>query len=426
MNSENERIEYKREYVDDIAKEVIAFANTDGGEIYVGVNDDGTPAPLADTDDTYTRITNCVRDSVAPDVTMFTKYTLNDGVIKLDISEGSSKPYYLKSKGLKPSGVYIRQGASSVQASPEQIRQMIKLSDRDSFEELRSLDQELTFKSAAAAFEKHNIPFSEEKYKSLGIVNINDGLFTNLGLIVSDQCSHTIKAAVFADEDNTSFIDHREFGGSVFSQIESAFEYIMLNNKTKSVFSGIDRIDKTDYPEEAIREALLNAVVHRDYGFSGSIIVNINSKCIDIISIGGLVPGLAEEDIMNGISQPRNRNLAEMFHRLKYIESYGTGIRKILSLYSDSSVKPKITVTPNSFRISLPNRNSGTVEKAAVPKQYQAVIDYLNEHDSMTVEELQELLKIKRTRAYNLYKKMEAEGYIKVSGRGTKKIMSLK
>lgn len=70
MNSENERIEYKREFVDDIAKEVIAFANTDGGEIYVGVNDDGTAAPLANTDDTYTRITNCVRDSVAPDVTM--------------------------------------------------------------------------------------------------------------------------------------------------------------------------------------------------------------------------------------------------------------------------------------------------------------------------------------------------------------------
>lgn len=425
MNSESERIEYKREYVDDIAKEVIAFANTDGGEIYVGVNDDGTPAPLSDTDDTYTRITNCVRDSVAPDVTMFTKYTLNDGVIKVDISEGSSKPYYLKSKGLKPSGVYIRQGTSSVQASPEQIRQMIKLSDRDSFEELRSLDQELTFKSAAAAFKKHNIQFSEEQFKSLGIVNINDDLFTNLGLIVSDQCSHTIKAAVFADEDNTSFIDHREFGGSVFSQIESAFEYIMLNNKTKSVFSGIDRIDISDYPEAAIREALLNAVVHRDYGFSGSIIVNINSKSIDIISIGGLVPGLAEEDILNGISQPRNRNLAEMFHRLKYIESYGTGIRKILSLYSDSAVKPAITVTPNSFRISLPNRNSGTVVKAAVPKQYQAVIDYLNEHGSMTVEDLQELLDIKRTRAYNLYKKMEAEGYIKVSGRGTGKKITL-
>ena len=159
MNSENERIEYKREYAEDIAKEVIAFANTDGGEIYVGVNDDGTPAPLANTDDTYTRITNCVRDSVAPDVTMFTKYTLNDGIIKVDVSEGSSKPYYLKSKGLKPSGVYIRQGASSVQASPEQIRRMIKLSDRDSFEELRSLDQQLTFESAAEVFKKHNIPF---------------------------------------------------------------------------------------------------------------------------------------------------------------------------------------------------------------------------------------------------------------------------
>lgn len=426
MNNENEHVEYKREFIDDIAKEVIAFANTNGGEIYVGVNDDGTPAPLENTDDTYTRITNSVRDSVAPDVTMFTKYSLNNGIIKVNVSEGSSKPYYLKSKGLKPNGVYIRQGASSVQASPEQIRRMIKLSDRDSYEEMRSLEQELTFNTAAETFEKHNIPFSEDKYKALGIVSISDSLFTNLGLIISDQCRHTIKAAVFADEENISFIDHREFGGSVFSQIENAFEYIMLNNKNRSVFSGIDRIDIPDYPEAAIREALLNAVVHRDYGFSGSIIVNINNKCIDIISIGGLVPGLSEEDIMNGISQPRNRNLAEMFHRLNYIESYGTGIRKIISLYSDQTVKPEISITPNSFRISLPNRNNGNPVTANIPSQYQTVIDYLKGHGSMTEEELQELLGIKRTRAYTLYKSMEKEGFITVLGKGSDKKIVLK
>lgn len=426
MNNENERTEYKREFTDDIAKEVVAFANTEGGKIYVGANDGGTPAPLENTDDTYTRITNSVRDSVAPDVTMFTKYSLNDGVIKVNVSEGSSKPYYLKSKGLKPSGVYIRQGASSVQASPEQIRRMIKLSDRDSYEEMRSLEQELTFKTAAETFERHGIPFSEDKYKALGIVNVNDELFTNLGLIISDQCKHTIKAAVFADEENINFVDHREFGGSVFSQIENAFEYIMLNNKNRSVFSGIDRIDIPDYPEAAIREALLNAVVHRDYGFSGSIIININSKCIDIVSIGGLVSGLSEEDIMNGISQPRNRNLAEMFHRLKYIESYGTGIRKILSLYSDQENKPEITITPNSFRLSLPNRNIGNSAKQDIPSQYQTVIDYLKDNGSMTEEELQELLGIKKTRAYNLYKAMEKDGLIAVLGKGAEKKFVLK
>lgn len=426
MNNENERTEYKREFTDDIAKEVVAFANTEGGKIYVGANDGGTPAPFENTDNTYTRITNSVRDSVAPDVTMFTKYSLNNGVIKVNVSEGSSKPYYLKSKGLKPSGVYIRQGASSVQASPEQIRRMIKLSDRDSYEEMRSLEQELTFNTAAETFKKHNIPFSEDKYKALGIVSINDELFTNLGLIISDQCRHTIKAAVFADEENLSFIDHKEFGGSVFSQIENAFEYIMLNNKNRSVFSGIDRIDIPDYPEAAIREALLNAVVHRDYGFSGSIIININSKCIDIVSIGGLVSGLSEEDIMNGISQPRNRNLAEMFHRLKYIESYGTGIRKILSLYSDQENKPEITITPNSFRLSLPNRNIGNSAKQDIPSQYQTVIDYLKDNGSMTEEELQELLGIKKTRAYNLYKAMEKDGLIAVLGKGAEKKFVLK
>ena len=95
MNSENERVEYKREYTDDIVKEVIAFANTNGGEIYIGINDDGTPFPLADIDDTYTRITNSIRDSIMPDVTIFTKYSLNDGIIKISISLLMSFPKQL-------------------------------------------------------------------------------------------------------------------------------------------------------------------------------------------------------------------------------------------------------------------------------------------------------------------------------------------
>lgn len=158
MIFESESIEFKLQMVDDIYKEVIAFANTDGGVIYVGIDDSGNVVGLDDVDDAYTRITNGIRDVIQPDVTMFIKYVLRDDrVIRIEVGQGSYKPYYLKSKGMKPAGVYVRQGASSVQASPEQIRQMIKCTDGDVFESMRSMDQELSFKAASEAFDRYRL-----------------------------------------------------------------------------------------------------------------------------------------------------------------------------------------------------------------------------------------------------------------------------
>ena len=190
-------------------------------------------------------------------------------------------------------------------------------------------------------------------------------------------------------------------------------------------------------PEEAIREALLNALVHRDYSFSGSSIINVNDSKMEVISLGGLLPGLSVEDIRIGVSQPRNQKLAEIFHRLRLFESYGTGIRRIFKLYEDCPVQPSIVATPNAFRIVLPNRNvcdsaSERVPKAAekapttITPQMKAVIDYLAEYGEMTDEDLQELLNVKKTRAYLLARQMRENGFIDVVGRGAEKKYKLK
>ena len=423
MTYENESIEYKREYVDDICKEVIAFANTNGGKLLIGVDDSGNPVGLEDIDDTYTRVTNTIRDSISPDVTMFVKYSLSNGIISVEVSEGTAKPYYLKSKGLKPSGVYVRQGASSVPASTEQIRQMIKISDGDVYETARSLEQDLTFTAAEKVFREHKVDFRSEKYPALGICSLSDNLYTNLAKIISDQCEHTIKIAVFADDNNTVFKAHKEFGGSVFTQLEEAFDYLMLCNQNPSTIVGINRIDKWDYPVEALREALLNAIVHRDYAFSGSIIINVNESCMEFVSLGGLVQGLSADDIRNGISQLLNRNLAEMFHRLNFIESYGTGIRRIFALYSDCKEHPEISVTSNSFKITLPNMNkcSAPEKPHELTVQEQAILDYLDEHGEMTELDVQQLLGVKKTRAFNLIQAMKSAQLVEVVGRGADK-----
>lgn len=436
MRYESERIEYKSQMIDDIYKEVIAFANTDGGVIYLGIDDKGDLVGIDNVDETYTRLTNGIRDAIAPDVTMFVRYVLQENkVIQIEVGEGSYKPYYLKSKGMKPTGVYVRQGTSSVQASPDQIRQMIKASDGDTYEDARSLEQELTFHAAATAFDRYGVEFSVEKYRALGMTQ-ND-IYTNLALLLSDQCHHTTKIAVFKDELCTEFRDSKEFGGSVFQQFEDAVNYLALCNKTVSTIKGVVRTDKQDYPEEALREALLNALVHRDYGFSGSIIINVNDSKMEFISLGGLLPGLSTEDIRIGVSQPRNKKLAEVFHRLRLIESYGTGIRRIFKLYETCPVQPTIEATAHAFKIVLPNMNAvgpghehtpAAVSKAPVTisPQMKTVLDYLEEYGEMTDEDLQDLLNIKKTRAYLLARQMNEGGLLEIVGRGSSKKYKLK
>ena len=438
MQYENERIEYKSQMIDDIYKEVIAFANTDGGIIYIGIDDQGNLTGIDDVDETYTRLTNGIRDAIQPDVTMFIRYILQENkVIRIEVGEGSYKPYYLKSKGLKPTGVYVRQGASSVQASSEQIRRMIKESDGDIFEEMRTIQQDLTFDQAEVAFDRYNVEFTEDKYIALGLRNIHNDQYTNLALILSDQCQHTTKIAVFGDDANTTFKDAKEFGGSIFKQLDDSYAYLSFCNRTSATFRGLERIEKSDYPEEALREALLNALVHRDYSYSGSIIINVNDVCMEFISIGGLLPGLSADDIRSGISQPRNRNLAEIFHRLKLIESYGTGIRKIFNLYKDCAVQPCIEVTPNTFKLTLPTMNAATEENhptiientpasVIVTPQMKVILDYLTEYGEMSDEDLQELLNVKKTRAYLLARQMNENGLIEIVGRGPGKKYRLK
>ena len=148
---------------------------------------------------------------------------------------------------------------------------------------------------------------------------------------------------------------------------------------------------------------------------------------MEFVSLGGLVQGLSADDIKNGISQLRNRNLAEMFHRLNFIESYGTGIRRIFALYSDCKEQPVISVTSNSFKITLPNMNKCSAPEKSHELTEQAILDYLDEHGEMTELDVQQLLGVKKTRAFNLIQALKSAQLVEVIGRGAdKKIVKVK
>ncbi len=414
---ESETVELKEIVVDDVKKEIIAFANCQGGTLYIGVRKDGTVTGVNDPDDVALQISNMIRDAVKPDLTMFLHYeTLEEGgkkIVAIDVQQGTERPYYIAKKGLRPEGVYIRQGYSSAPATNTAILRMIKETDGERFEEMRSLEQKLTFKSTAKEFEQRNIDFGQQQMQTLKLLN-NDGIYTNLGLLLSDQCVHTIKVAVFQGTDQSIFQDRHEFTGSLMQQLNEVYDFIDFRNQTHAVFDRLLRIDIRDYPEVAVREALLNLLVHRDYAFRASALISIYTDRIEFVSIGGLLPGIDLEDIMVGLSVCRNQNLANVFYRLQLIEAYGTGIRKIMKAYEKTDQKPLIETTNNAFKITLPNvnaqhetENDTKRENAfSLYENEKAVLEFVEKNGSVTRVDVEKQLGVSASTASRLLRRM--------------------
>ena len=424
---ESEVVELKAEVVGDICKEVIAFANTRGGTLYIGVSNDGNVVGVKNADQVILQLNNMIRDSIKPDVTMFvgyeTQHVSDKDIIAVTIQKGTDRPYYLGSKGLKPSGVYVRNGTSSDPATDTAIRRMIKETDGDSFESMRSLEQNLSFEAAEKQFEKQNIPFNAAKMQTLGMISA-DGIYSNVALLLSDQCPSTIKAATFSGEDKGSFQDRREFGGSLFQQMEELYSYLDMRNQTRATFDGLYRIDTRDYPEDALREALLNSLVHRDYSFRASTIVSVYADRIEFVSVGGLPSGIELDDIMLGLSVCRNPKLAAIFYRLQLIEAYGTGMPKIMNAYTETELKPKIEVSSNAFKITLPNRNTGANHTetlvGTLKSEEKRILDFIGSHGHIVRSDVDRLLDVSQATANRILKRMVAEGLIYQDGNGRK------
>ncbi|AHF90727.1 ATPase AAA [Opitutaceae bacterium TAV5] len=429
MLTEDKTHEFKREYTDGIKKSVVAFANTDGGEILIGIDDDGTVCGVEKPDAVILQVGNAIRDAVRPDVTMFTDCAVRQmggkSVVAVTVQRGTARPYYLVGKGIRPEGVFVRQGAASVPASETSILSMLRESAGDSYEAARSIQQKLDLGYASGYFERKGVAFGATQRKTLGLLG-SDGMLANLALLLSEQCPHSIKVGVFGGADKSSFRDRREFSGSLLRQVEDAFAFIDLHNPLRSSYKGLEREDARDYPVGAVREALLNAAVHRDYGLSASTLVSVFPDRLEVVSVGGLVKGVSLSDILLGVSALRNPKLANIFYRLNLIEAYGTGIAKIMGSYTGSAAQPEITVSDNAFKVVLPNLGDAAVagrtrNAAAVPSadaREEKILSLLRERGTITRKDAQETVGVSQASAILLLRLMLSKGTIRKTGRG--------
>ena len=359
MYSESNVSELKRELTDVIKKEIIAFLNTKGGVIYVGVDDDGNlykPFLEEDRDDVSLRLSSWLQNTISPLPSNLVSFSFNDeGVLAIEVKEGPKKPYYLKEKGPKPSGTFKRIGTSSRTCSEEEILQMIMESSHYVYESDVSEEQDLTFKFLARLFEDRGMTYSEKQSFSLGI-RAPSGVFTNLGLLLSDQSPVEVKVAEY-DRD-MGFKLKRTFSGSLLKVLSDVQEQASRLNDVSATIDGKTwvRTETKSYPGESLREIILNAFCHANYFIRSNIKVEFYPDKAKITSPGGLFKSSIEE-MMMGVQTYRNERLVHVLDKLGYIENFGTGIPRTMAAYQSYALKPQFYSSENFFVATLPNVN---------------------------------------------------------------------
>lgn len=357
--AEDEKTELKRELTDEVKSEILAFLNGKGGTVFVGVEDDGTVIGFSDNkvkDEMDLKLGNWIQEAYFPKPSGLIEYSFNrDNVLEIKVSKGISKPYYLRDKGPKPSGVYIRVGRSKRKANEDEILRMIMETRRYSYEEDISDEQELTFRSFERVLEENDMNLTERMMNTFGM-KTRDGEFTNLAFLLSDQSDIVVKLAEYDSELN--FRLKKSFKGSLVRILDDVEEQTERLNDLRVIIDGssFTRKETKSYPGAAIREIVLNAFCHANYFIRSNIKIEFFTDKVKVTSPGGIF-NASMDDIMNGVQTYRNPRLVYILDKLGKIENFGKGIPRTIMSYQDYDVKPEFKASENFFIVTLPNVN---------------------------------------------------------------------
>lgn len=400
QNGEGKTIEFKVELPNSntLAKTIIAFSNTGGGKLIIGVNDQGEIIGLEHDvnifelkDKVASIIYETCYPTVLPDI--YTT-TIDDHLLLIiEVYRGNLLPYYLKSKG-KSEGVYIRVGATNRKASYENILELERQRMNISFDQEanREVDLDsLDITTLKGRFARAGKVLDQAVMKNFKLViEDNNTLYPSNGLLILlGKLEHVrMKCSRFKGTSMDVFLDRKEYEGDLFSQLEAAENFIKNHIKLSSEIKGLQREDQYEIPLEAIRESLVNAVVHRDYSNGGrDIKIGIYDDIVNVVSPGGFPSTITQEDILEGRSEIRNKVIARVFKELNYIEQWGSGIRRIKSSCQDRGLKePEILEKGDFVDVSLYRevalKKVTTFKENSYTNHQRYIINYLSENEN--------------------------------------------
>lgn len=342
---ESKTLEYKRDSssLDSILKTIVAFANTAGGILLIGVQDDHVICGLSNAAKVQEQVASAVSDRIRPQISPeFSIIEVEDKTILAIQVEHLPVPYFLADKG-EDKGVYIRLGNSNRLASKEAIAEMKRARHQPFFDSApcdKTMEEDLDKALIQKTFAKHDRIIDTAKLRSIGIL-VQQGkrlLASNAGIILfgNKQARQTyfpfaeVRCARFAGTTRAEFIDRLEIEGSILAAIDEVPKFIRRNTKMAGKFGAMRRRDIPEYPTDGIREALTNALVHANYELSGMrIFVAIYDDKLEIQNPGAMPPGMDIEQFKAGVSRIRNPVIARVFGELELVEEWGSGYKRI-------------------------------------------------------------------------------------------------
>ena len=437
---ESKTLELKRQLPrhEQIAQTAVAFANTSGGKLIIGVDDHRKIAGVAETDifTLQDQITSIILDRCYPPLLpeIYTSNINGKLVLVVEIFRGNLMPYYLKAEG-KNNGTYLRIGACNRKAELLQLVELERQRINQCFDEEICPEfrlQELDLTPLQIRFAAKGKPLDDEKLKNLKLVRQDQGhLFPTQGLLILlGKFPHIMtKCARFKGTDMSLFLDRKEYAGDLFSQLEQAEAFIKNHINLRGEIKGLQRTDTYELPEAALREALTNALIHRDYTNQGrDIKVGIYDDIVNIVSPGGFPSTLTADGLREGRSEIRNRVIARVFKELGYIEQWGTGLQRIKKTCLDHGLQePRIREISDSIDIEFQRPRVSGISEVPDTAGYRRIPPNTNEQESVILKQLDQngmitaaqvmhLLSVKERRAREILKQLSEKHLLEKRG----------
>lgn len=343
-NTETNRIENKEQLNEDFEQEVIAFLNyKEGGIIYVGINKNGQVVGVENTDLTQLQIKDRIKNNIQPSTLgLFDVIveTIDDKeVIKIVISSGTEKPYYLRKKGRTPEGCYIRVGSSKERMTERMIDDMYARRIKNTLKEIDSPRQELTFNQLKIYYEEHGLKLNDNFLQNLDLLT-SEGKYNYNAFLLADENTVSIKLVRYLGTNKLELLENLEFGNRcLITATQRILDRLDVENTTYAKIEYFGRKEQEKIDSKALKEAVINAIVHNDYSYGNSPIIELYSDRIEITSAGGLPQELSQEEFLEGVTAPRNKELIRVFKDVDLIENIGSGVLRILDAYDKSCFK---------------------------------------------------------------------------------------
>ena len=411
---ESREVELKSTITNTFLKTVSAFSNYNTGKIIFGVDDNGKIVGLENIEELCLDLENKINDNINPKPDFKFIKDKKKNIITLIVEEGMNKPYLYKGKA------YKRNDTSTVEVDKIELNRLTLSGLNQYYEELKAKNQNLEFNILKKELEEKLFlnNFSKDILKTLNLYDEKNGDNNAAELLAHKNTFSGVDIAKFGKNIDEILDRNLLLNISIILQYKKALEVFNRYYKYEQII-GSERIEKELIPERAFREVIANALIHRTWDVNSNIRISMYEDKLEVSSPGGLPSGISEKEYLNGqISQLRNPILANIFFRLKYIEMFGTEIRRINESYKDYLVKPAFEIFENSIKITLPI----TKTKLFLTTDERIIMDILEKGNILSSGEILEKVEFKKDKLNRLLKKLIQKNYIDVmgNGRGTK------